>query len=81
MGDRHGFLSLHGRITALNLGGAVMRVVATHDLVAGADQKAGWRPGGCQNFAVGQEPWMNALTVSVMLLWLAVFALGVMRWA
>lgn len=52
VGDRYWFLSFHGRITELNLGGAVAQVKATHDMVAGADKKAGWRPGGYQNFAV-----------------------------
>jgi methylamine dehydrogenase heavy chain len=52
VGDRYWFLSFHGRITELNLGGAVAKVTATREMVTGADAKAGWRPGGYQNFAV-----------------------------
>jgi methylamine dehydrogenase heavy chain len=52
VGDRYWFLSFHGRITELNLGGPVAKVSGTRDMVAGADLKAGWRPGGYQNFAV-----------------------------
>ena len=52
VGDRYWFLSFQGRITELNLGGAVAKVAGTRDMVAGADKKAGWRPGGYQNFAV-----------------------------
>ena len=52
VGDRYWFVSFHGKVTELNLGGASAQVKATHDLVGAADQKAGWRPGGYQNFAV-----------------------------
>lgn len=52
VGDRYWFVSFQGRITELNLGGAVAKVAGSLDMVAGADKKAGWRPGGYQNFAV-----------------------------
>ncbi|MBL8312127.1 MAG: amine dehydrogenase [Rubrivivax sp.] len=52
VGDRYWFLSYQGRITELNLGGAKAQVSASRDMVGAADKKAGWRPGGYQNFAV-----------------------------
>ena len=52
VGDRYWFLSYHGKVTELNLGGPSARVVGTQDLASAADKKAGWRPGGYQNFAV-----------------------------
>lgn len=52
VGDRYWFVSFQGRITELNLGGAVAKVAATLNMVTAADKKAGWRPGGYQNFAV-----------------------------
>jgi methylamine dehydrogenase heavy chain len=52
VGDRYWFVSFNGRITELNLGGPVAKVANTINMVGAADQKAGWRPGGYQNFAV-----------------------------
>ena len=52
VGDRYWFLSYLGKVTELNLGGAVAQVVATQDMPSAAEKKAGWRPGGYQNFAV-----------------------------
>lgn len=51
-GDRYWFLSYQGKVTALNLGGPVAQVLATQDMASAAEKKAGWRPGGYQNFAV-----------------------------
>lgn len=51
-GDRYWFLSYQGKVTELNLGGAVAKVAATQDMASAAEKKAGWRPGGYQNFAV-----------------------------
>lgn len=52
VGDRYWFLSYQGKVTELNLGGAVAKVAGTQDMASAADKKAGWRPGGYQNFAV-----------------------------
>lgn len=52
VGDRCWFLPYQGKVTELNLGGAVARVASTQDMASAAEKKAGWRPGGYQNFAV-----------------------------
>jgi methylamine dehydrogenase heavy chain len=52
VGDRYWFLSYLGKVTELNLGGAMAQVVATQDMPSAAEKKGGWRPGGYQNFAV-----------------------------
>ena len=52
VGDRYWFLSYQGQLTELNLGGAVAQVVKQATLPTAAEQKANWRPGGYQNFAV-----------------------------
>ncbi|WP_088280857.1 amine dehydrogenase large subunit [Ideonella sp. A 288] len=61
VGDRYWFLSYQGTITEMNLGGAVGQVKGTVEMVGAADRKAGWRPGGYQNFAVDpQGRWLVA---------------------
>jgi methylamine dehydrogenase heavy chain len=52
VGDRYWFLSYKGNLTEMDLSGAAAKVTSTRALVRGVDQKAGWRPGGYQNFAV-----------------------------
>lgn len=53
VGDRYWYVSFQGKVTELDLGGAVAQVKATHDLIATpAERKAGWRPGGYQVAAV-----------------------------
>ncbi|PUE05990.1 hypothetical protein B9Z51_17240 [Limnohabitans sp. T6-5] len=52
VGDRYWFVSFLGQLTELDLSGPVARVVRQQALVNAADRKAGWRPGGYQNFAV-----------------------------
>ncbi|WP_396433042.1 amine dehydrogenase large subunit [Limnohabitans sp.] len=52
IGDRFFFLSFQGVLTEMNLGGATGQVVRQKGLVDAASRKAGWRPGGYQNFAV-----------------------------
>lgn len=53
VGDRYWYLSFQGKVTELNLGGAVAQVKASHDLIATpAERKAGWRPGGYQAAAI-----------------------------
>jgi len=61
VGDRYWFVSFQGLLTELNLGGPVARVVASRALVGPAGRKAGWRPGGYQNFAIDpQARWLVA---------------------
>lgn len=52
VGDRYWFVSFKGALTELDLGGAVAEVKSTRALVDAVGQRAGWRPGGYQNFAV-----------------------------
>jgi methylamine dehydrogenase heavy chain len=53
VGDRYWYVSFQGKVTELNLGGAVAQVTSTHDLIATKAERAqGWRPGGYQNAAV-----------------------------
>lgn len=52
LGDRYWFVSFKGQLTELDLGGPVAAVKASRPLVDAAAQRAGWRPGGYQNFAV-----------------------------
>lgn len=52
VGDRYWFLSFQGTVTTLDVGGAAAKVVGTQALPSAAEKKAGWRPGGYQNFAV-----------------------------
>ena len=51
-GDRYWFVSFKGVLTELDLGGPVAQRQAEHTLVGAAQQRAGWRPGGYQPFAV-----------------------------
>ena len=61
VGNRYWFVSFLGQLTELDLGGPVARVVRQQSLVNGADRKAGWRPGGYQNFAVDPSAhWLVA---------------------
>lgn len=59
VGDRYWFVSFNGELTELDLGGDVARKVQQRSLVSTAERKAGWRPGGYQNFAVDpQGRWL-----------------------
>lgn len=59
VGDRYWFVSFKGQLTELDLGGAVARQVQQRSLVNAGERKAGWRPGGYQNFAVDpQGRWL-----------------------
>ncbi len=51
-GDRYWFVSFKGTLTELDLGGAMAVVKSSRPLVDAAGQRAGWRPGGYQGFAV-----------------------------
>ena len=51
-GERYWFLSFRGELIEMDLGGDIPRLVARRVLVAPAEQRAGWRPGGYQLFAV-----------------------------
>jgi len=55
LGDRYWFVSFQGQVSELNLGGPVAQRVAQTALVSAKDKKAGWRPGGYQNFAVDPQ--------------------------
>jgi methylamine dehydrogenase heavy chain len=55
VGDRYWFVSFNGKVTELNLGGAVAKVEGQPWSMTGApgtQGTAGWRPGGYQSFAV-----------------------------
>ena len=52
VGDRYWFVSFLGKVTELNLGGAVAQRMSQTSLVNAKDKKSAWRPGGYQNFAV-----------------------------
>ena len=52
LGNRYWFVSFKGMLTELDLGGAVAVQKSSRALVDAAGQRAGWRPGGYQNFAV-----------------------------
>ena len=52
VGDRYWFVSFKGTLTELDLGGASAVVKSSRPLVDAAGQRAGWRPGGYQPFAV-----------------------------
>lgn len=52
VGDRYWFVSFKGQLTELDLGGPVAVVKSQRMLVSPAQQRAGWRPGGYQPFAV-----------------------------
>jgi methylamine dehydrogenase heavy chain len=61
LGDRYWFLSFKGVLTEVDLGGAVAVVKSTRPLVDAAGQRAGWRPGGYQAFAVDASArWLVA---------------------
>lgn len=61
IGDRYWFISFKGTLTELDLGGAVAAVKGSRALVDAAGQRAGWRPGGYQPFAVDPSGrWMVA---------------------
>ena len=51
-GDRYWFVSFKGTLTELDLSGPVAKVTKSTKLVNAAQEKAGWRPGGYQPFAV-----------------------------
>ncbi len=51
-GDRYWFVSFKGQLTEVDLGGPVAVVKGSRALVDAAGQRAGWRPGGYQAFAV-----------------------------
>jgi methylamine dehydrogenase heavy chain len=55
VGNRYWFVSFNGQLTELDLGGEVARLVQQRSLVQAAERKAGWRPGGYQNFAVDPQ--------------------------
>lgn len=60
-GDRYWFMSFKGTLTEMDLGGAKGEVKRTLGLVGKAEQAAGWRPGGYQNFAVDRNGrWLVA---------------------
>ncbi|MGV8824385.1 amine dehydrogenase large subunit [Methylibium petroleiphilum] len=52
LGDRYWFVSFKGVLTEVDLGGAVAMVKSARPLVGAAGQRAGWRPGGYQPFAI-----------------------------
>jgi methylamine dehydrogenase heavy chain len=59
VGDRYWFVSFQGQLTEMDLGGEVAQRVGTRPLVSPAERKAGWRPGGYQNFAIdAQGRWL-----------------------
>jgi methylamine dehydrogenase heavy chain len=62
-GDRYWFVSFQGEVTELNLGGPVAQKVSQQSLVNARDKKAGWRPGGYQNFAV--DPSARRMVVAM----------------
>ncbi|MBK8764199.1 MAG: amine dehydrogenase [Burkholderiaceae bacterium] len=51
-GDRYWFLSFRGELVEMDLGGEAPRLVSRRSLVAPAERRQGWRPGGYQLFAV-----------------------------
>ena len=55
VGDHYWFLSFHGVLTELDLGGPVARPVAQRRLVDASQRKTGWRPGGYQCFALSPD--------------------------
>jgi methylamine dehydrogenase heavy chain len=52
VGDRYWFVSFNGKVTELNLGGAVAKPEGQAWSMTGGAGTAGWRPGGYQVFAV-----------------------------
>ena len=52
LGDRYWFVSFQGRLTQLDLGGAVAQVIQAHELPKTRSSGRVWRPGGYQLFAV-----------------------------
>ncbi|MFO1218213.1 MAG: amine dehydrogenase large subunit [Burkholderiaceae bacterium] len=52
LGDRHWFLSFKGVLTEVDVSGPTAAVKSTRDLMKGAPQTQGWRPGGYQALAV-----------------------------
>ncbi|MDE2371503.1 MAG: amine dehydrogenase [Burkholderiales bacterium] len=63
VGKRLTFVSFHGAVHALDLGGAKPVPLPTWPLVDAADRKQGWRPGGYQLFAI--EPRSERLYVGM----------------
>jgi len=59
VGSRYWFVSFNGQLTEVDVSGEVARKVQQRTLVNAAERKAGWRPGGYQNFAVDpQGRWL-----------------------
>lgn len=59
-GDTYYFVSFLGNLAAVNMGGDTAGLEGTWPLVAGADLKKGWRPGGYQPLAVhGQRAYVT----------------------
>lgn len=54
-GDRYWFVSFHGRLTEVDLGGPVAQVKKTTMLVDERQARQGWRPGGYQLFAIDAQ--------------------------
>lgn len=52
LADRYWFVSFKGVLTEVDVGGAVAVVKSARALVGDAGQRAGWRPGGYQPFAI-----------------------------
>jgi methylamine dehydrogenase heavy chain len=58
--DTYYFVSFLGNLAAVNMGGDTAGLEGTWPLVAGADLKKGWRPGGYQPLAVhGQRAYVT----------------------
>ena len=62
-GDRYHFVSFKGNIATINVGGDTATLEGTWPLVAKADQKKAWRPGGYQPLVV--HPGTNRLYVAM----------------
>lgn len=62
-GDRYHFVSFKGNIATINVGGDTATLEGTWPLLAKADQKKAWRPGGYQPLAV--HPSSNRLYVAM----------------
>ena len=62
-GDRYHFVSFKGNIATINVGGDTAVLEGSWPLLAKADQKKAWRPGGYQPLAV--HPGSNRLYVAM----------------
>lgn len=54
-GDRYTFLSFHGDVQVVDVGGAEAQPQPRWSLLSAADRKAGWRPGGYQPLSLQRE--------------------------